>query len=300
MGIGKSGQRVLQEKVDELEEENMRLRRMNSTLRQQGVDLLDMPVPECFSVGVHRLDPLAVKVLSFWFGTTYDVKTITPKAYDLWFGKSVETDDIMSKHFKSYLAKAAEGKYDHWAKEPLGVVALLLLLDQFPRNIYRNTAGAYRYDWKAGVIAHNALQANMDARLHDLEKVWIYLVLTHTEDLTSQKLCVKLAEENLLQMDENYRQMWKTIFQKHLLVIERFGRFPHRNTLLGRPSTPEEETFVKDPLFRFDLPVKFEIDPQTNEAKFIFLSQSSNSRAQNSPQRWLDWPFPPAKKARIV
>lgn len=254
------------------QEEFDALKKENHYLRQQVTALLDVQVPEYFRPKVDKLDPLALKVLSYWFGANYDGKTVTPDAYHLWFGKSLDHDLEISMQFEQHLANTAAGMYDHWCQEPLGVVALVILMDQFPRNIYRNTARAYSFDWKAVVVAQEALKQCMDDRLTDLEKVWIYLVLTHCEDLTSQKLCVEVSETKLLEMDEGFRKMWNMIFYKHLVVIEKFGRFPHRNAFLMRPSTAEEENFVNDPSYRFDLPVELEINPQTGEAKFIFLS----------------------------
>lgn len=239
-------------------------------------------VPDHFADLVGKLDPLAIQVLSFWFGQDYDGQTISPEAYQLWFGKSAETDLDITARFEKHLDDVANGKHDHWAQEPLGVVALLVLMDQFPRNIYRNTARAFAYDWKAIVIAQEALKAGFDDKLSNLERVWIYLVLTHTEDLVSQQQCVNLAKEKLTTMCPGFRKMWNVIFEKHLVVIEKFGRFPHRNQFLRRPSTPQESQFVNDPSYRFDLPVKLELDPNTGEAKFIFLGDGAGSEPAES------------------
>jgi len=86
-----------------------------------------------------------------------------------------------------------------------------------------------------------------------------------------QKLCVKLGNEKLEKMEPNFKKMWITIFEKHLVVIEKFGRFPHRNNFLTRHSTPAELEFVNDPKFRFDLPVKLTVDPLTGAAGFHFI-----------------------------
>jgi uncharacterized protein (DUF924 family) len=247
----------------------------NATLREQLVAYMDVQVPPYFQGYIGTLDPLALKVLSFWFGMDYDGATITPEAYHLWFGKSSETDLEISMMFEVYLDKAAAGMYDHWMATPLGVVALLMLMDQFPRNIYRNTARAFAYDWKAIIVTQQALAQGHDDLLTDLEKVWLYLVLTHTEDITTQERCVALATAKLVKMETGFQKMWNLIFQKHLVVIEKFGRFPHRNSVLMRPSTAEEEKFVNDPSYRFDLPVKLEVDKHTGHANFIFISDDA-------------------------
>lgn len=116
-----------------------------------------------------------------------------------------------------------------------------------------------------------ALSRAQDSGLSDLEKVWMYLVLTHAEDLPLQQRCVSLSDANLMNMEEGFRKMWNGIFHKHLEVIQMFGRFPHRNAFLSRPSTLEELHFLQDPKYRFDLPVKLEADPLTGEPKFVFV-----------------------------
>lgn len=248
----------------------------NSSLERVDLDSVEVESHDLASVQVadyfshEGLEYLPLMILSFWFGPVYDGATITPSAYDLWFGKSEETDAKIANLFKSLLVSAAEGEFDHWCKTPWGTLALVILLDQFPRNIYRNNKESFKYDWKAQYEVRLALQRHQDDALTDLEKVWFYLVLTHTEDLHAQKQCVALANEKLVNMPEMFRKMWNTIFEKHLTVIERFGRFPHRNKFQLRESTPEEAEFLDDPTFRFDLPVVLIVDPVTGEAKFIF------------------------------
>lgn len=219
-----------------------------------------------------ELDALALRILSFWFGDDYDGHGVSIDQYDLWFGKSEETDEHIRAKFKEYLVPCADGHYDHWAKHPLGVVALAILMDQFPRNIYRNSPRSFSYDWKALATVWPAIRAGMDDRLQVFERVWLYLVFTHAEDLEVQKKCVELGTTKLEEMDENWKKMWIVIFEKHRKVIEDFGRFPHRNVQMYRDSTEEEAEFVKDESFRFDLPVQCTIDPVTGKPKFVFVA----------------------------
>jgi len=232
-------------------------------------DLNSVQVAEYFTK-CDGLEDLPLRILSFWFGPVYDGATITPEAYDLWFGKSEETDAMISSLFKSYLVDAGEGKFDHWCQTPWGTLALVILMDQFPRNIFRNNKESFKYDWKAQYEVRLALEKHQDDALTDLEKVWFYLVLTHSEDLHAQEQCVRLATQKLVNMPEMFQKMWNTIFEKHLIVIRRFHRFPHRNKFMLRESTEEEAEFLADPTFRFDLPVVLIIDPVTQQAKFIF------------------------------
>lgn len=232
---------------------------------------------ECVSPYFRRdefkeLDPLALRILSYWFGNEYDGHGVSTDQYDLWFGKSAETDEDIRAKFKDYLVACADGQYDHWAKHPLGVVALAILMDQFPRNIYRNSPRSFSYDWKALATVWPAIRAGMDDRLQVFERVWLYLVFTHAEDLHVQQKCVELGTTKLEEMDENWKKMWIVIFEKHEKVIKDFGRFPHRNVQMYRDSTEEEAEFVKDERFRFDLPVQLTIDPDTGKPKFTFVA----------------------------
>jgi len=219
-----------------------------------------------------KLPPLALRILTYWFGQDYDGTNVAPKQYHLWFGKSEETDREIRLLFGSHLDAAANGMYDAWAEEPLGMVALDILLDQFPRNIFRNTARSFGYDWKALSLTSVAIRSKKDDELTVMERVWLYLVFTHAEDKEVQKQCVTLAKEKLCDMEINFQNMWNGIFVKHQTVIDKFGRFPHRNKFMCRTSTPEEEDFVNDVRFRFDLPVNLTVDPVTGAASFNFVS----------------------------
>lgn len=215
---------------------------------------------------------LARIILTFWFGPEYDGTTasVPVEKWGLWFGKSDDTDMIINTMFKEHTDACSTEKFDHWTDTPLGTLALLILMDQFSRNLWRNKAQGFSFDWKALNIAQTALMKGTDKLLTEAEKVWLYVVLTHAEDLHVQQQCVALAEANLMEMDEIYRNVWINIYKKHLYVIEKFGRFPHRNKCFQRPSTDEESVFLNDPSCRFDLPAKLVEDPETHERKFVF------------------------------
>eukprot|EP00581_Thalassiosira_minuscula_P032835 CAMPEP_0183761012 /NCGR_PEP_ID=MMETSP0739-20130205/8144_1 /TAXON_ID=385413 /ORGANISM="Thalassiosira miniscula, Strain CCMP1093" /LENGTH=409 /DNA_ID=CAMNT_0025999077 /DNA_START=30 /DNA_END=1259 /DNA_ORIENTATION=+ len=256
----------------------LRLEQENAQLKAQLASLLSMEICPYFADMKDTLDPLAIKILSYWFGPNYrgGGDEVAPEQYHLWFGKSSETDLEIQVRFAEQLDRAASGLFDHWCAHPYGTLALVILMDQFPRNVYRNHARGFAYDWKACLMVWEGLDAGQDEALSPMERVWFYLVLTHTEDLQSQRLCVALGNTKLEGMEENFKNMWQLIFKKHLVVIEKFGRFAHRNKALKRIPTQMEEDFVNDPSFRFDLPVKLSIDQATGMAKFEFVSSAEN------------------------
>jgi uncharacterized protein (DUF924 family) len=206
---------------------------------------------------------------------------------ELWFGKSAQTDRDIRDRFGADVALAAGGFYDPWAlnaEHPRRVVALVILLDQFPRNIYRDTAQMYACDARCQTIVKRALRAGMAERLRPIERVFLCLVLTHSERLDDQHLCMALWGHTMAELapDDPVR-VFQDIFQRHLLVIERFGRFPHRNTVLQRASTAAEEAFLGDGSFRFDLPLVLRPD-----GGFSFTGRC---------RRWLGYGVSPATSA---
>jgi len=178
---------------------------------------------------------------------------------DLWFGKSEQTDHEIASRFGADVALASRGHCDHWAldsEHPRRLVALVILLDQFPRNVYRGTARMYANDARCLELVMRALRAGASERLQPVERVFLCLALTHSEALEDQQLCMaewgrvaaELAPDDAL-------NAFHDIFQRHADVIQRFGRFPHRNEILQRASTAAEEDFLGNSAFRFDLPL---------------------------------------------
>src|SRR5690606_32287203 len=133
---------------------------------------------------------------------------------------------------------------------PQGRLALIILLDQFPRNMYRETPQAFAFDAKARALTLEGLQAGDDQALRPIERVFFYLPLEHAEDLALQHRCVELFETLAASLPEETRKSFDgfTDFaRKHRVIVERFGRFPHRNAILGRESTDEEIAFLRTP-----------------------------------------------------
>ena len=177
----------------------------------------------------------------------------------LWFGKVEATDAAIWNQFGADVALASRGHYDHWAlnvEHPRLLVALVIMLDQFRRNMYRETPEMYACDRRCLALVRRGLRVGVARRLKPIERVFLCLALTHSEALEDQHLCMEewgRAMEELA--PEDPLNAFHEIFHRHVAVIMRFGRFPHRNKVLQRASTPAEEDFLLDNAFRFDLPL---------------------------------------------
>jgi len=199
----------------------------------------------------------AKRILEFMFPNSIE------ESMNLWFGKSPATDDYIQKEFGKMVVEARDGQYDDWVAHPLECLALIILLDQFPRNIYRHKPEMYASDYKAQGIVAQILYLGHHRYLSPLHAVFMpCLVLTHAENVHLQKLCVTIwnhyVQKKLKPNDPLFT--FEGIFLNHLKVVEKFKRFPHRNEIHGRKSTPEEVKFLDDPAFRFDLPLVFKED----------------------------------------
>jgi len=189
-------------------------------------------------------------ILGFWFGEAADDAAAAAQQAGIWWGKSDEVDRQIAERFEVPLQQAAGGQLDAWQQTPQGRLALILLLDQFPRNIYRGTPQAFAYDAQARALTLDGLQAGDDQALRPIERVFFYLPLEHAEDLPLQLRCVALFEQLQASLPEAAAQVFAgfTDFaDKHRVIIERFGRFPHRNEILDRESTAEEIAFLATP-----------------------------------------------------
>jgi uncharacterized protein (DUF924 family) len=155
-----------------------------------------------------------------------------------WFRKDEAFDHEFRTRFLAAHEAALRGELDAWAQDAQSALALLILLDQFPRNAFRGTARMFESDAKAREIARVAVQAGHDAQVAADLRNFLYLPFMHSEELTDQDLAVELARGL---GDESLR--WAVV---HRDIIEKFGRFPHRNAMLGRTSTPEEQRFLDD------------------------------------------------------
>jgi uncharacterized protein (DUF924 family) len=181
------------------------------------------------------------EILDFWFGEGAEA----PR--DFWFSKSESVDAEMRSRFGALVEEALVGSLDHWTATPEGTLALILLLDQFTRNIFRDTPRAFAGDPAALGLARSMVQSGLDGRFDALRRWFIYLPFEHSERLEDQYESLRLFGE-LAREGQPGPLEWA---QKHFDVISRFGRFPHRNEILGRASTPEESEFLRQPGSRF-------------------------------------------------
>jgi len=180
------------------------------------------------------MDPLADDILDFWLGSGTSVR-------DEWFRKDPAFDAAIRSHFGATVDAALGGAYAQWTAEPRGELALVLLLDQFTRNLFRGTAKMFAGDVRALAVAEAAVAAGQDSALGAFERWFLYMPFEHAEDLGAQERSIelfsRLAEETGLESPLEWAE-------KHAAVVRRFGRYPHRNAILGRTSTPEEIAFL--------------------------------------------------------
>lgn len=177
------------------------------------------------------------EILGFWFGGEEGYR-------EVWFRKDEAFDREVRDRFAEDYERAAAGELDGWMSSPRGCLALILLLDQFPRNLFRGDPRAFATDEKARAVADHAVSTGLDRGLSPVERMFVYLPFEHSESVEDQRRSVEL----FLALDAELEAPEVLDYAvRHREVIERFGRFPHRNEVLGRASTPEEEEFLKEP-----------------------------------------------------
>lgn len=193
------------------------------------------------------MDAQAQAVLDFWFLAPDNPGHGQSRAE--WFRKDDAFDAQIRERFGALIDTAIDGGLRDWAATPRGALALILVLDQFTRNVYRDTPRAFAGDPQALELAVALTQSGQDQQLEPTLRAFVYMPFEHAEDLVMQARAVELFQL-LAQAREGYESMLDYA-QRHQEVIARFGRFPHRNTLLGRDSTPEELAFLQQPGSRF-------------------------------------------------
>jgi uncharacterized protein (DUF924 family) len=189
------------------------------------------------------------EVLSYWFPQGFDADAETLRVQSRrWFRGGAEVDQEIRDRFSHLLSQARRGELDAWAETPRGRLALIIVLDQFSRSIYKGSPLAYAQDSEAQWLALDGMNAGMDRALTDAERLFFMLPLGHSEDLDLQERCVRYFEAELAQAPE-YLHWWYEVnvsqSRGHRDVIARFGRHPHRNEILSRPSTPEELEYLR-------------------------------------------------------
>jgi uncharacterized protein (DUF924 family) len=192
-------------------------------------------------------------ILEFWFGTGPWTKERLEERTRFWFSAGKEDqpriDEQIRTRLEPLLERAARGEFAGWASTPKRRLALILLFDQVPRNCYRGTAAAFAFDSEALQLAAEGLQLAADAALDPIERIFFYLPLEHAESLEAQDAAIaaftRLVAEAPAEL-RDYCAYTAEYAKKHRDVIVKFGRFPHRNAMLSRKSTPEEEAWLAE------------------------------------------------------
>ena len=189
----------------------------------------------------------AQAVSDFWFAVEGDPEHGTVR--DLWFRKSADTDRQINDRFGPLIEQALRGELEAWAAEPRGALAQIVLLDQFTRNSFRDTPRAFAGDKRALAAAMAMVGSRQDEALLPVQRVFVYLPFEHAEGLLMQEEALRLFTRLVAGAPELQNML--DYAQRHHDVVQRFGRFPHRNAILGRQSTAEEIEFLKQPGSRF-------------------------------------------------
>jgi uncharacterized protein (DUF924 family) len=181
------------------------------------------------------------EILDFWFALSGPGKEAEyAQRRKVWFAKNLSFDQTIRTRFQRDYELAAAEKLIVWQETAQGCLALILLLDQFPRNMFRGKAQSFATDAQALATAQYAIAQGFDQELPPIQRMFIYLPFEHSEHLDHQNQAVQGMQALLIEDVTDYAR-------KHQAVIERFGRFPHRNKILGRTNTPAEEEFLKQP-----------------------------------------------------
>ena len=208
----------------------------------------DIPTPETENSSLSLADQARVDaILAFWFREHAMTAPQIDRRMDIWFGEDEVFDLECKKEFASDIEMASAGDLNHWAADPRGRLALILLLDQFRRNIYRGTAKAYEKDKAALKLCVEGAMQKKDRGLTPIQRVFFYMPLQHAESAKVQERSVMLFNKLARAVSPTYRETFATIAQfaeLHRDIIAQFGRFPHRNKVLGRKNTPEEDEYL--------------------------------------------------------
>lgn len=193
-------------------------------------------------------------ILQFWFGAFPTPYTADVTKADMWFKNGSAYDSEIFIKFGVDYEKAISGELDHWVDSWRGRLALIILLDQFSRHIHRGTAESFVQDEKAQALCVDGIGAGDDSKCHAIERSFFYLPLEHAEDLEKQNLSVRAYEQLVCDVPEEYRKPFEitlSFAKSHHFVIEKFGRFPELNEILGRESAKEEQEFIESGKYSF-------------------------------------------------
>jgi uncharacterized protein (DUF924 family) len=186
-------------------------------------------------------------ILSFWFKEQELSAPQIDRRMEIWFGEDPVLDLEIEKEFSNEIEAASDGKLDHWAVDPYGRLALIILIDQFRRNIYRNSAEAFSKDKLALRLCVEGAMEKTDKGLTPIQRVFFYMPLQHSESSKVQAKSVELYDRLAETVSATERETFLTCAQfaeLHKDIVDKFGRFPHRNKLLNRENTAEEAEYL--------------------------------------------------------
>ena len=187
-------------------------------------------------------------ILQYWFGDSVSAPVTDKERRSLWFGGGPEIDDDIRERFAALPPRASRGELDAWREQPRSALALVLVLDQFPRNIYRGSAECFACDSLALEVSVAAIERGFDHELEPVEAVFLYLPFEHSEDIAMQERCLSLFGDLVTRTPQALRERirgFESYAVRHHRIIERFGRFPHRNAVLKRVPTDEELVYLE-------------------------------------------------------
>ena len=187
-------------------------------------------------------------IISYWLGSSDSNPARFDAQQKLWYHSKPETDNYIRTAFESDLVSAKNGNLSDWRNTAQGSLALVILLDQFSRNLYRGTPAAYVNDVQAQDVVVSLLERDGHLGFNIPAKIIFYHPLHHAENLIFQRKAVSLFEEMLEHASDEWRESISrnlAFIKNHCDIISKFGRFPHRNTILGRQSTPEEHQYLQ-------------------------------------------------------
>lgn len=197
----------------------------------------------------HALDDSKEELLSFWFGQLDGYADLDASKQRLWWNGGQDVDEEIRSRFGSTVEAALSGQLDHWKETARGSLALVLLLDQFTRNVGRGTPDAFAGDERALAVCQHARSTGQDRELRLIERGFLYMPMMHAEDRRMAEACkacfAELSNEVSQRAPEGFPDFNKHAIQ-HADIVLRFGRYPHRNEILERTSTQEEHRFMAE------------------------------------------------------
>lgn len=187
-------------------------------------------------------------ILSFWFADAVENPAQAMQRRSFWFQANPAVDELISRRFSTSIQCAARGDLSAWEQTPRACLALVILLDQFPRNLHRGKSEAFQYDSRALGVASRGVETGHLEKLSTIEQCVFVLPYEHSEDVSVQRAGIGLFERIVAGADPEWEPSARVSLhfaRRHLEIVKRFGRFPHRNAVLGRPSTSAEQAYLE-------------------------------------------------------